>query len=151
MEDARDDGDDHDDRTRWTGREGIGKEAKGREVERERESPNQKPQAFCNPISGVTPHHFCHVLFARSTSSRSSPEETTHRWDYQEVGVTGDHPTGKPQTQHSSTYFCKCHEWQDTDLVEKYTICHCCTLASVSSIFLLQGKQVLQAASDRTG
>lgn len=76
------------------------------------------PLASCNPISEVTSHRFCHILFARSVCLGPAPiqgEGITHREEYQELGITGDRHTGKPQIQHSSAYLRKYSEWQDTE------------------------------------
>lgn len=51
-----------------------------------------KPQSLCNLFSGVTSHHFCHILLIRIESLGQVPmqgEEITQGHEYQEVEITG--------------------------------------------------------------
>ena len=50
----------------------IGSGRRGRERE-EGQSPNRKPQAFCNPVSEVTSRHFRHVLFVGEVTLEVQP------------------------------------------------------------------------------
>lgn len=60
-------------------------------AESTRESLRKKPQSFCNLISEVASHHFCHIPFVRSKAI--GPAHTQGRRDYTEAGTPrgGDH------------------------------------------------------------
>ena len=71
--------------------------------------------------------------------------------DYTKVGapgggITGDHPSDDLNSTNETFFNLSVYiqsiynQWQDTAWAEKYMISHCCTLASVGSVFLLWGK-----------
>ena len=62
-----------------------------RKQESERGQARQKPQSFCNLISGVTSHHFCPIVLEMSQQFQSTHEQRLHAGmdGYLEVGITG--------------------------------------------------------------
>lgn len=78
--------------------------------ERALEHLRQKPQSFYNQISGMTTHHFCHILFSRSKSLNPIH---SHNWACGEldqgVSIRADGDYRGPSWSLSTSQLCLKH------------------------------------------
>lgn len=87
----------------------------GRDEEREREK--YKPESFCDSVSEVTFHNFCHVLFVRreDIGPAYTEKKVTHGCGYQEARIIEIHFRGcLPQVNdgisNTNRHFKLCHQ-----------------------------------------